>query len=82
MTPSVTKQLNLMVGEILSILPSLKAYWEGIRFLNQSTCPSGMKYLVSMEYLSEGSLSMYTFWGKNRNVDGFCSKGNKERHGF
>jgi hypothetical protein len=41
----------LMVGDILAIFPSSKVSGEGIGLLNQSICPDGIKYLVSIAYM-------------------------------
>jgi hypothetical protein len=49
-TPTLMEMSILMVGEILAMLPSLKASRAGIGLLNQSICHDGIKYLVSIAH--------------------------------
>jgi len=51
MIPSFMEISILTMGEILAMLPSLKASRVGIGLLNQSICPDGRKSLVSIAYM-------------------------------
>jgi hypothetical protein len=50
-TPGLMEISILMVGEMLSMLPSSKSSGSGIGLLNQSICPYGIKYLDSIAYM-------------------------------
>jgi hypothetical protein len=51
MIPGLMEISILTVGKMLAMFPSLKVLGAGIGLLNQSICPDGIKYLVSIAYM-------------------------------
>jgi hypothetical protein len=51
MIPGLMEMSILTVGEMLAMFPSSKSSRVGIGLLNQSTCPEGIKSLVSITHM-------------------------------
>jgi hypothetical protein len=65
---SLMEMSILIVGEILAMLSSLKASGAWIGLLNQSICPNGIKYLVSIAHMVAWLVGSKASYERKRNL--------------